>query len=95
MKHMREIIISPILTEKSGNQLSTNNSYSFKVSTRANKIEIKKAIEKIFSVVVTDVNTMQMSGKIKRMGRFEGKRPDWKKAIVTLKKGYTIPDFEV
>ncbi|MBW6516821.1 MAG: 50S ribosomal protein L23 [Candidatus Cloacimonetes bacterium] len=95
MKHIREIIISPILTEKSGNQLSHNNSYSFKVSTRANKIEIKKAIEKIFSVVVTDVNTMQMRGKIKRMGRFEGKRPDWKKAIVTLKKGYSIPDFEV
>jgi len=65
------------------------------VSTRANKIEIKKAIEKIFAVVVADVNTMQMSGKIKRMGRFEGKRPDWKKAIVTLKKGYSIPDFEV
>ncbi len=95
MKHPREIIISPVLTEKSGTQLSNNNSYTFKVSTAANKIEIKKAIEKIFSVVVTDVNTIRMNGKIKRMGRFEGKRPDWKKAIVTLKKGYTIPDFEL
>lgn len=95
MKHIREIIISPILTEKSNHQLSHNNSYTFKVSTRANKIEIKKAIEKIFSVVVSDVNTMQMYGKVKRMGRFSGKRPDWKKAIVTLKKGYSIPDFDV
>ncbi len=95
MKHPREIIISPILTEKSSNQLSNNNSYTFKVSTQANKIEIKKAIERIFAVVVNDVNTMQMRGKIKRMGRFSGKRADWKKAIVTLKKGYTIPDFEV
>ncbi len=95
MKHMREIIISPVLTEKSNNQISHNNSYTFKVSTRANKIEIKKAIEKIFSVVVSDVNTMQQHGKIKRMGRFSGKRPDWKKAIVTLKKGHSIPDFEV
>jgi large subunit ribosomal protein L23 len=88
MKHPREIIISPVMTEKSSNQLSNNNSYTFKVSTQANKIEIKKAIERIFSVVVSDVNT-------KRMGRFSGKRPDWKKAIVTLKKGYSIPDFEV
>jgi len=95
MKHPREIIISPVMTEKSSNQLSNNNSYTFKVSTQANKIEIKKAIERIFSVVVSDVNTMQMRGKIKRMGRFSGKRPDWKKAIVTLKKGYSIPDFEV
>ena len=94
MKHSREIIISPILTEKTNNQISHNNSYTFKVSKQANKIEIKKAIEMIFSVVVSEVNTMQMRGKIKRMGRFSGKRPDWKKAIVTLKKGYTIPDFE-
>lgn len=94
MKHSREIIISPILTEKTSNQISHNNSYTFKVSKQANKIEIKKAIEMIFSVVVSEVNTMQMRGKIKRMGRFSGKRPDWKKAIVTLKKGYTIPDFE-
>ena len=95
MKHMREIIIAPIFTEKSGNQLAKQNSYSFKVSKIANKIEIKNAIEKIFSVVVNDVNTMNYRGKIKRMGRYSGKRADWKKAVVTLKEGYKIPDFEV
>lgn len=95
MKHIREIIISPLLTEKTSSQLSDFNSYAFRVSSRANKIEIKKAIEKIFSVTVTDVNTIKMRGKVKRTGRFSGKRPDWKKAIVTLKAGHSIPDFEV
>jgi large subunit ribosomal protein L23 len=92
---MREIIITPIFSEKASTQLGKNNSYSFRVSVIANKIEIKKAIEKIFSVVVTDVNTINQRGKVKRMGRFQGKKPDWKKAIVTLKEGDSIPDFEV
>jgi large subunit ribosomal protein L23 len=95
MKHIREIIIAPMFTEKTGNQLASQNSYTFKVSVKANKIEIKNAIEKIFSVTVNDVNTMKYHGKIKRMGRYSGKRADWKKAIVTLKEGYKIPDFEV
>ena len=95
MKHIREIIIAPIFTEKTGNQITNQNSYSFKVSVKANKIEIKNAIEKIFSVIVKDVNTMYYQGKIKRMGRYSGKRADWKKAVVTLKEGYKIPDFEV
>jgi large subunit ribosomal protein L23 len=95
MIHMREIIISPLITEKSSNQMALNNSYTFKVSMNANKVEIKKAIERIFSVRVLSVNTINMLGKPKKLGRYEGKRPDWKKAIVTLKPGDKIADFEV
>jgi large subunit ribosomal protein L23 len=72
-----------------------NNSYTFKVSVNANKIEIQKAIEKIFNVNVLKVNTIKQRGKVKRMGRFSGKRADWKKAIVKLKAGDSIPDFDL
>ncbi|HNU54263.1 MAG TPA: 50S ribosomal protein L23 [Candidatus Syntrophosphaera sp.] len=94
MIHPRNIIISPIITEKSSNQIERTNTYSFKVSINANKIEIKHAIEKIFSVKVLDVNTIRMLGKPKRLGRYSGKRPDWKKAIVTLRDGDKIAEFE-
>lgn len=94
MIHPRNIIIAPIITEKSGYQIESNNTYTFKVSINANKIEIKKAIEHIFSVKVLDVNTIRMMGKPKRLGRYNGKRPDWKKAIVTLREGDKIADFE-
>ena len=94
MIHPRNIIISPIITEKSSTQAQTTNTYTFKVSINANKIEIKHAIEKIFSVKVLDVNTIRMLGKPKRLGRYSGKRPDWKKAIVTLREGDKIADFE-
>ncbi|MDD4308947.1 MAG: 50S ribosomal protein L23, partial [Candidatus Cloacimonetes bacterium] len=66
-----------------------------KVSINANKIEIKKAIEHIFAVKVLNVNTIRMMGKPKRLGKYSGKRPDWKKAIVTLRAGDKIADFEV
>ncbi len=95
MIHPRNIVISPIITEKSERQASTTNTYTFKVSINANKIEIKKAIEHIFSVKVVDVNTIRMLGKPKRLGKYSGKRPDWKKAIVTLRSGDKIADFEV
>ena len=95
MIHMRNILISPIITEKSGAQVQSQNSYSFKVSINANKIEIKKAIEHIFAVKVVAVNTIRMMGKPKRLGKYSGKRPDWKKAIVTLRNGDKIADFEV
>ncbi len=95
MIHPREIIIAPMLTEKSLIEKETNNRYIFKVSINANKIEIKKAIEKVFSVKVVKINTIRMKGKPKRMGRYEGRRPDFKKAIVTLQADQTIPDFEV
>jgi large subunit ribosomal protein L23 len=64
------------------------------VSKIANKIEIKKAIEKIFNVTVLNVNTINQRGKVKRMGRYSGKRADWKKAIVKLKEGDSIAEFE-
>lgn len=95
MIHMREIIIAPLVTEKSGQQMAAQNSYTFKVSVNANKVEIKKAIERIFSVRVLSVNTINMLGKPKKLGKYSGKRPDWKKAIVTLKPGDKIADFEV
>ncbi|MBP7899333.1 MAG: 50S ribosomal protein L23 [Candidatus Syntrophosphaera sp.] len=95
MIHPRNIIISPIITEKSEKLARDNNMYTFKVSINANKIEIKKAIEKIFSVKVLDVNTIRMLGKPKSLGKYNGKRPDWKKALVTLREGDKIADFEV
>lgn len=94
-KNPREIIIAPLITEKTTHMQNQRNSYTFRVSINANKIEVKKAIEKIFSVNVKEVNTIRQRGKNKRMGRFEGKRPDWKKAIVVLQKGQSIPDFEI
>jgi large subunit ribosomal protein L23 len=95
MKYPRQIIISPMMTEKTTSLQNQNNCYTFKVSLNANKIEIQKAVERIFDVTVESVNTMKQRGKVKRMGRYSGKRADWKKAIVKLKAGNTISDFEV
>ena len=94
MKNVYEVIKRPILTEKSTIQKEQSNQVSFEVDRRANKIEIKQAVEKLFKVDVITVNTMTVKGKVKRMGRFTGKRPDWKKAIVTLKEGQTLPFLE-
>lgn len=94
IRHSREIIIAPLITEKGTLLKEEHNIYNFRVSLRANKIEIKKAIERIFPVKVLNVNTIRQRGKIKRMGRYEGKRADWKKAIVKLRDGDSIPDFE-
>jgi len=95
MIHPRNILIAPIITEKSSGQGAANNPYTLKVSMNANKIEIAKAIEHIFAVKVLAVNTIRMMGKPKRLGKYNGKRPDWKKAIVTLREGDRIADFEV
>lgn len=78
-----DIIIRPIITEQSMAQMDENK-YTFEVAKTSNKSEIKKAIEAIFSVKVAKVNTMNMRGKVKRQGMNVGKRPNWKKAIVTL-----------
>ncbi|WP_054697788.1 50S ribosomal protein L23 [Syntrophomonas palmitatica] len=93
MKDYRDIIIRPVVTEKSMNLLA-DNKYTFVVDKKANKTEIKNAIENIFNVRVENVNTMIVKGKPKRMGKYEGKRPDRKKAIVTLKPGQKIRLFE-
>ena len=89
-----EIIERPLLTEKSVAGAGLGK-YTFRVRKAANKIEIAKAVEKVFNVKVDGVNTMIVKGKKKRLGRHpEGKTADWKKAIVTLKPGYKIEVFE-
>ncbi|MCH4890485.1 50S ribosomal protein L23 [Acidaminobacter sp. JC074] len=83
MRSPYDIIIKPIITEKSMMGMEDNR-YTFKVLKDANKTEIKLAIEEAFGVKVAKINTMNVKGKVKRQGRFVGKRADWKKAIVTL-----------
>jgi len=89
-----DIIKRPLITEKTNIQKELHNQVSFEVDRRANRVEIKKAIEKIFNVQVVAVQTMQMKGKIKRRGSILGRRKDWKKAIVTLSAGDRIDFFE-
>ena len=89
----REIIIRPLITDKS-TTLMAEGKYVFEVAKAANKIEIAKAVSEIFKVKVADVNTINVEGKKKRMGRFVGKRSDFKKAIVKLAAGETIEFFE-
>ena len=85
MLNPHDIIIKPIVTEKSMSDMEEGK-YTFKADRRINKSEIKKAIENVFGVKVEKVNTMNMQGKLKRQGAHEGRRPNWKKAIVTLKE---------
>ena len=89
MKDQHQIIRRALQTEKSSLMMAENK-YVFEVDRRAGKSEIKKAVETLFKVEVAEVRTMTVRGKIKRMGRFSGKRPDWKKAIVTLVEGNSI-----
>ncbi len=93
MRNPHEVLIKPIVTEKSSG-LMAENKYTFKVDKAANKIEIKHAVEKAFKVDVTDVKTMNMPGKLKRQGKTSGMTPEWKKAVVTLKDGQRLPLFE-
>ncbi|MBE7041734.1 MAG: 50S ribosomal protein L23 [Ruminococcaceae bacterium] len=94
MTYAHDIIIKPIISEQSMDQI-TDKKYTFEVKKSANKIEIKKAVEEIFGVKVESVNTMNMLGKVKRMGRNEGRRASWKKAIVKLTAdSKTIEFFE-
>ena len=89
-----DIIIRPVVTEKTSIQKEDFNQVSFEVDRRANRVEIRRAIEKIFNVRVADVKTMQVKGKVKQRGRIVGKRKDWKKAIVKLMPGERIDFFE-
>lgn len=90
MLHKRSILRKPLLTEKVAAAQDAHNQYAFEVDPLSNKIEIKRAVEKKYTVSVVGVQTMNVRGKLKRLGRFEGRRPNWKKAIVTLKKGESI-----
>ena len=91
-----DIILKPVITEKSMEML-TQGKYTFKVAKDSNKIEIAKAVKALFpGVKVAKVNTMNVLGKVKRMGRNEGRRPSWKKAIVTLTAdSKTIEFFDI
>jgi len=88
------ILIRPLVTEKISNLQETKNKYGFEVRKDANKIEVKRAVEERFNVVVKSVRIINILGKKKRMGRFQGRRKSWKKAIVTLKEGFKIELFE-
>jgi large subunit ribosomal protein L23 len=94
MREVHDIIINPLVTEKSTTQREGQNQYSFKVNKKANKIEIKEAVERLFKVKVREVRTATIRGKVKRLGRRFGKRPDWKKAVVTVNEGDRIDFFE-
>ena len=89
-----DIILRPIITEKSTLVKDTGNQYVFEVARSANKIEIRKAVEKLFKVKVMDVHVSNMEGKKKRLGRYAGKRSNWKKAIVKLSPKDKITIFE-
>jgi large subunit ribosomal protein L23 len=95
MKDLSKVIKRPLITEQGARMRAEHNQYYFQVAPEANKHEIKQAVEHFFGVRVTQVRTMNYLGKVKRMGRFEGKRADWKKAVVTLAKDDTIDIFEI
>ncbi|MBO5929303.1 MAG: 50S ribosomal protein L23 [Clostridia bacterium] len=92
MMNARDIIIAPVITEKAVAALPEKK-YTFRVDKNANKIEIAKAVEEIFDVRVAKVNTINMKGHLRRMGRNEGYTSDWKKAIVTLKPDSKTIEF--
>ena len=89
-KSQYTIVREPLLSEKGSDLGEKHNQYFFRVALNANKIEIKRAVERIYKVKVANVNTMRMSGKRKQLRRKVGHKPDWKKAVVTLKQGHSI-----
>jgi len=93
VKFSQDVIIRPVISEKSY-RLMENNKFTFEVDSRAKKVEIRRAIEDIFKVTVTRVNTVAARGKNRRQGWSRGRTSDWKKAIVTLKEGDRIEFFE-
>ncbi|MGD9852492.1 MAG: 50S ribosomal protein L23 [Nitrospirales bacterium] len=89
-----DVLIRPLLTEKITSIRETKNAVAFAVDGRATKIDIRRAVEKVFQVKVSSVNVQNVQGKRKRQGRYLGKRSDWRKAIVTLKEGEKIDLYE-
>jgi large subunit ribosomal protein L23 len=86
----RNVLVKPLMTEKSMHRKEELNAVTFQVAVSANKVEIRQAVEKVFNVKVANVRTASHEGKWKRMGKYEGRRPSWKKAIVTLAPGHKI-----
>jgi len=93
MKTLYEVLKRPLLTEKSSALKAEANKVTFEVARGANKIEIQQAVESLFDVKVTDVQTMVYRGKPKRVGRSIGRRQNWKKAVVTLEQGADLDVF--
>ncbi len=93
MQNLRDVLIRPLVTEKT-TAMMEENKYTFVVPLKSNKVEIRQAVEQIFKVKVLAVHTVRVMGKTKRMGKTEGKRPDYKKAIVKLAPGQNIGFFE-
>ena len=89
-----KVILGAIVTEKAERLKTTESTYTFRVATGVNKIQIRQSVERLFKVHVTSVRVLNLMGKKRRMGMFTGRRPDWRKAMVTLKKGETIEALE-
>ena len=92
--NVHEIVRRPLVTEKSSIGREAQNLVTFAVDPRASKLEIRSAVESLFQVKVLDVHTMRMPRKTRRVGKFMGRKPEWKKAIVRLAEGQTIEFFE-
>ena len=90
--HIRDVIVAPVITEKSHLQIEKGK-YTFEVATKATKVDVRNAVEKIFKVDVDQVNMLTKRSKRKTFGRYVGKSPMWKKAIVTVKPGQKIDQF--
>lgn len=90
--HIRDVIVTPVITEKSHMNIEKGK-YTFKVATRATKIDVRNAVEKIFNVDVEQINIQNNRAKRKNFGRYVGNSPAWKKATVTVKKGQKIDQF--
>ena len=93
MKSVYEVLRRPLITEKSTHLKDTQRTLGFEVHRDATKPEIKKAVEELFKVKVQEVRVANVHGKVKRQGRYAGRRPDWKKAFVVLKKGEKMIEF--
>ena len=93
MKHAAQVILTPLITEKTTGLKDTSRILCFRVAKKANKIEIRDAVEELFRVRVAKVRTLSVRGKWKRMGRKPGRRPDWKKAYVTLAEGEKMVEY--
>ena len=92
--HVRDVLVRPLVTEKSTRLMSEANQYTFQVHPDATKVDIRRAVEELFKVKVLSVRTTWVRGKSRRFGRYVGKRPDWKKAVVKVAPGQRIEIFE-
>ncbi len=93
MKDPRQIVLRPIVTEKTADAKESTNTVCFQVARGANKIEVRRAVEALFGVKVVDVRVMNVAGKVRKYGRYSGRRPDWRKAYVRLAAGEKTIEF--